>query len=150
MNSTYPIILEKFQQGEAVFRSFFKKTISLFFIIGLTITALGYLGIYFLESYQVLQRYFNGDFVNSLNILKILFLGLVVFFLSQPFSWLFVIKEKQKYLPIFYFFASVFNFSLNYFLIPIYGYYASGFITWISELLILIMLYFTAKHKNWI
>lgn len=150
MNSTYPLILEKYRKGEEIFKAFFKKTITLFFIVGIAITVLGYLGIYFLESFQILQKYFSGDFLNSINILKILFLGLIIFFLSQPFSWLFVIKEKQKYLPVFYFLAAVFNFSLNYLLIPVYGYYASSFITWISELLILIMLFTTAKYKKWV
>lgn len=150
MNSTYPLILEKYKLGEEAFKKFFQKTISLFFLTGIFITMLGFFGIYLLETFKILEYSFNGEFIDSINILKILFVGLVIFFLSQPFSWIFVVKEKQKYLPFFYFLAAILNLSLNYFLIPIYGYYASSFITWISELLILILLFSTAKSKNWI
>jgi len=150
MNSVYPILLEKYREGEKVFQDFFNKVLLSFFGVGILIMILGYLGIYLLDLYQILEIYFNGEFSSSLSILSILLMGLVIFFLSQPISWIFVIKEKQKFLPIFYFIASIFNTSLNYLLIPSYGYYASSYLTWGSELLILIMLFTTAKLKKWI
>ena len=150
MNSVYPILLEKYKEGEQVYRKFFNRTLLSFLGVGIFITLLSYLGIYFLERFKILEIYFNGEFSSSVSILSILFMGLFIFFLSQPLSWIFVIKEQQKFLPIYYFVAALFNFSLNYTLIPFYGFYASSFLTWISEFLILIMLYLTARLKRWI
>ena len=150
MNSVYPVLLEKYKEGEEIYHKFFKKTLQTFFGIGVLVTLLTYSGIFLLDYFKVLENNFNGEFSSSLNVLSILVIGLVVFFLSQPLSWVFVIKEKQRYLPIFYFIAAIFNFSINYLLIPIYGYYASSFLTWSSELLILLMLFVTARVKRWI
>lgn len=150
MNSVYPLLLEKYKLGEEIYLKFFKKTLLSFLGVGIILTIISYIAIYLLDVYRVLDIYFGGEFSSSLPVLSILCAGLVIFFLSQPISWIFVIKEKQKYLPIFYFVAAIFNTSMNYFLIPLYGFYASSFLTWVSELLILIMLFSTAKIKKWI
>jgi len=150
MNSVYPILLEKYREGEEIYKKFFKKTLISFLSVGLIITFLSYVAIYLLDYFKVLEIFFEGEFSSSLPVLSILCVGLAIFFISQPLSWVFVIKEKQKLLPVFYFIAAVFNTSMNYFLIPYYGFYASSFLTWGSELLILLMLFVTAKIKKWI
>ena len=86
MNSAYPLILEKYREDEEYFKNFFRKNLSMFFLTGVVMTILGYIGIFLLENFQVIETYFKGEFINSLSILRILFIGLFIFFLSQPFS----------------------------------------------------------------
>lgn len=150
MNSTYPLLLEKYQKSVEEFNDFFKKILSSFTKIGVLLTLLVIILVFLVENFNLISAYFNPEFVGSSQVLLSLSIGLVFFFISQPLAWLFVIKEKQKYLPLFYFVASVLNVSLNFYLIPIYGYFASAYLTWISELIILILLYFTAKLKKWL
>ncbi len=150
MNSLYPILLDRYQKGEMEFKKFFNKALAMFLSVGLLVTFLGYLGIFIIEKYQIVNTYFNQDFINSPDILRILLLGLVFFFLSQPLAWVFVVKEKQIILPLFYFLAAVLNLFLNFVFIPQFGYFASSYITWLTELIILILLFLTAKIKKWI
>jgi len=150
MNSAYPLLLEKFTQDTIKFKAFFKKTLNLFLVVGLILTIFTLTFSEFLKKYDIINTYFNSEFQGSPEILTILSIGLMVFFLSQPIAWVYVIYGKQKILPFVYLIASIFNVSMNYLLIPKYGYIASSYLTWSSELIILLILYFTARIKNWI
>ena len=150
MNSAYPLLLEKFNQDSLKFKAFFKKTLNLFLVVGLILTIFTLTFSEFLKKYEIINLYFNSEFQRSPEILSILSIGLIVFFLSQPIAWVYVIYGKQKLLPFVYLIASIFNVSMNYLLIPKYGYIASSYLTWSSELIILLILYFTARIKNWI
>ena len=88
------------------------------------------------------------EFDQSTEVLKILAVGLFIFFLTQPISYLIVTLDKQKYLPAIYLISAIFNVSANLIFIPKYSFYASAYITWISEGLIFLMLTFFAV-KSW-
>jgi O-antigen/teichoic acid export membrane protein len=150
MNSSYPLLLEKFNQDKVKFKAFFKKTLNLFLLVGFISTFFTLIFSEILKRFDIINIYFNSEFQRSPEILSILSFGLVFFFLSQPIAWIYVIYGKQKLLPLVYLIASIFNVSMNYLLIPKYGFIASAYLTWSSELIILLILYFTARIKNWI
>jgi O-antigen/teichoic acid export membrane protein len=87
----------------------------------------------------------GGDaFSQSVPVLRILISGLVVFYLTQPLSWLILTLGKQKYLPWVYLASAVFDIIANIIFIPLYSFYASAVITIISEGIILVLLFIAA------
>ena len=88
-------------------------------------------------------RLLGGDsFVQSVLVLRILVGGLVLFYVTQPISWLIVTLGGQKYLPVIYLISAIFNVSSNLVVIPFYSFYGSSVITLASEMIILILLTF--------
>lgn len=143
MNSTYPIYINKASQNKHNFKEFFKKSVFYILVVGVIYSLL-----LFILSPYIISIFGGAQFAKSNQVLKILSLGLPVFFLTQPFSYFLVTLEKQKYLPIIYFIGAFFNISANLIFIPKYGFFASAYITWISEALILTLLFF-ACLKEW-
>jgi len=149
MNSTYPLLLNSFNQGIGILRKNFLKTlfsmlgIGVFVTLGLTFLA------YFLLSPEIIKNFFSQEFIVSREIVLILFSGIFLFFLTQPLAWYLILIGKQKTLPIVYGISAIFNVTLNFIFIPQYSFYASSVITILTEFLILIMLgYFTLKNWN--
>jgi len=143
MNAVYPIYVKKLLAGINVFKAFFIKTTGALLIGGLVITVLGYV----LAPFMI--NILGGEqFVDSVKSLRILFAGISVFFLTAPLSYFILTLGKQKYLPVAYLFAGVFNVTLNLYLIPRYSYLASSYLTWLSELTILLILVFFAI-RSW-
>jgi len=92
-------------------------------------------------------KYLGGsDFVQSILVLRILMIGLFIYYLTQPVAWLIVTLGKQKYLPVIYLISAVFNLIMNYVFIQKFSFYASAVITHLSEFIILILLIITALH----
>ena len=148
MNAAYPLFLTKLSLGRDVFIKFFYKTLFLLAIAGIIITLLGYI-----FSPQMIKILGGESFNDSVYVLRVLFVGILVFFLSAPFSWFLVNLGKQKVLPFIYLTAAVFNIAGNVILIPKYSFIASAYLTWISEfiifiLLIIISMYFWKKTGN--
>lgn len=143
MNATYPIFVRKFKENREKFNEIFFKTVKYMLALGLTTSATLYL-----LAPLVVKILGGQEFVQSAGVLKILSMGLFIFFLTQPISYLIVTLDKQKYLPAIYLISAVFNVSANLVLIPKFSFYASAYITWVSEGLILLMLTFFAI-KSW-
>jgi O-antigen/teichoic acid export membrane protein len=143
MNATYPIFVKKFQEGQRELAVLFKKTLGYLLALGLIVSTTAYVA-----SPLVVRLLGGQEFDRSVEILKILSVGLFIFFLTQPVSYLIVTLDKQRYLPIIYLVSAIFNVSANLIFIPKYSFYASAYITWISEGLILIVLTFFAV-KSW-
>jgi len=143
MNSVYPVFVRHLVVGKKVFlRSFFKVQ-SVMLAIGILVS---FVTTFFAP--QIIKVLGGSAFNQSTQVLKILMLGMFIFYLTQPISWFIVTLNGQKYLPIIYLLSAVFNVSLNLYFIPKYSFYASSYITWLSELLILILLCVFA-HKVW-
>jgi O-antigen/teichoic acid export membrane protein len=143
MNATYPILVRKFKEGQNELALTFKKTLGYLFALGV-ITSIAL----YTTSPLVVRVLGGQEFTESIEVLRILSVGLFIFFLTQPISYLIVTLDKQKYLPAIYLTSAVFNVSANLFFIPKFSFYASAYITWISEGLILLMLTFFAV-KSW-
>jgi len=149
MNSIYPLMLRKCEEGTQSFSLFFKKILISMGLAGLLVSFISFTIVLSFVSPDLINSVFGKEFLDSKFILLILSGGLIFFFLTQPLSWYLVIKGKQKILPIIYLVASLFNITLNVFLIPIYGYFASSVITISSELLILcLLIYYASKYKE--
>jgi len=143
MNSVYPVFVHHLVVGKKALLSTFFKVLSVTFVIGILMS---FATAFFAP--QIIKVLGGTPFIQSSDVLKILMLGLVIFYLTQPVSWFIVTLNGQKYLPVVYLLSAVFNVSLNLYFIPKYSFYASSYITWLSELLILILLCVFA-HKVW-
>ena len=143
MNAAYPILVRHMMEGKIKLKNTFFKSITILAGMGISASILG-----IILAPLAVEILGGSQFSQSVEVLKILFLGLVVFYLTQPLSWLIVTLGRQKFLPYIYLVSAVFNVSANIYFIPRYSFYASSVITWISELLILFMLLFFT-HKAW-
>jgi O-antigen/teichoic acid export membrane protein len=143
MNATYPVFVARFNQGRADLKKTFLKIIKLTLGLGLTAS----IGLYLVAPFAV--HFLGGtEFIQSVSVLRILSVGLFLFFLTQPLAYLIITLDKQIYLPIIYLVGAIFNVTANLIFIPKYSFYASAYITWLSEALILVLLSFFAL-KAW-
>jgi O-antigen/teichoic acid export membrane protein len=135
MNAAYPVLVRHMQIGAHKLKNTFFRSITSLIFIGI---AASIIGIVFAEfAVGVLG---GPEFSQSAVSLRLLLIGLPVFYASQPVSWLIVTLDSQKYLPYAYLAGSVFNLAANYMYIPKYSFYASSTITWLSEIIILSLL----------
>ncbi len=148
MNSVFPVMVNKMNSGKKELKRIFYSSLGIMASLAVLISGAG-----ILLSKIIINILGGVDFVYSVTILKILLAGLIIYFLTQPISWLIVTLGFQKYLPFIYFISAVFNFTANVILIPRYSFFASSIITHASELLILLLLIYYAKKawrlKNW-
>lgn len=141
MNATYPVFVARFNQGHADLKKTFFKIIKLTLGLGLTAS----IGLYLVAPFAI-HLLGGAEFIQSVSVLRILSVGLFLFFLTQPLAYLIITLDKQRYLPIIYLIGAIFNVSANLLFIPKYSFYASAYITWFSEGLILLLLtYFASK-----
>ena len=143
MNASYPVFVTRLQQGQQDLNAVVLKTIKLTTLLGLaasiTLVVFAPLAIAVLGGAQ---------FSQSIQVLKILGMGLFLFYITQPLAYYLVTIEKQKVLPLVYIIGAVFNVTANVLFIPKYSFYASAYITWLSEGLILLLLGVFVV-KNW-
>ncbi|MBU1133240.1 flippase [Patescibacteria group bacterium] len=143
MNAMYPILVQKMTVGEGQLKATFTKVIKL--VVGLGLVS-GIIGVIFAP---VLINLIGGSqFYQSIDVLRILSSGIVIFYLTAPISWLIVTLGYQKFLPWVYVVSASFNMIANFIFIPKYSFYAASIITVVSELIILVLLIFTAR-KSW-
>jgi len=143
MNATYPVLVAHMAVGKEKLKGTFTRVMLFLVAAGLFCSTVGI----FLSKFAIELLGGNG-FELSVTVLRILMFGMVLYFLTQPISWLIVTLGKQKFLPWIYLISATFNVTANYIFIPKYSFYASAIITHLSELLILIMLSFAA-YKAW-
>lgn len=147
MNAAYPLFLSKLAISRAVFIKFFYKTVLILTLSGFVITLLGY---YFAPF--VISLLGGESFTDSIQVLRVLFVGIIIFFISAPFSWFIVNLGKQKVLPFIYLTAAIFNIGANVYFIPRYSFIASAYLTWLSELIIFSLLilvsYYLWRNTN--
>lgn len=135
MNAVYPIFVRHIQESRDKFLSTFYKTTGLLFLFGVIGAIVGYI-----LSPWIIYTLGDNEFSQSVSVLRLLLIGLPIFYVTQPISWLIVTLENQKVLPYIYLIAAVFNLVLNFVYIPKYSFYASSSLTWLSEILILVFL----------
>jgi len=135
VNSVYPIMVRHFKDGQKRLL----RTVKLSGLFLLSVSLLGLVLGYFLSPLMI--RVVAGpEFVESIRALRLLLLGLPIFYLSALFLWLLITLGKQRQIPFIYAVGALVNVVLNLVLIPRYSFYASAVITWASELLILALL----------
>ncbi len=141
MNAIYPVFVQKMGVGKDALRSIVVKSTTALGICGVL---LGFLGIIFADT--IINILGGSEFLRSGDVVKLLFFGLFIFYITQPLSWLIVTLDKQVYLPAIYLAAAVFNLAGNILFIPVYSFYASSVLTWLSEGLILVLLIIAARR----
>ncbi|MFH1899435.1 MAG: flippase [Patescibacteria group bacterium] len=143
MNAAYPILVRHMTEGQDRLKKTFSNILIVLLSSGLIV---GLLGILFAP---FATKILGGEaFSQSVLVLRILSLGLFIFYLTQPLSWLIVILDKQGKLPLIYFASAVFNFVTNLIYIPKYSFYATATTTILTEFFILVFLSLTA-YKFW-
>jgi len=143
MNSVYPVLVGHMAEGEERLKKTFNNTIRFLTASGVFVGLLG-VGL----SPIIINLLGGSEFSQSIGVLKILSVGLVVFYLTSPISWLIVTLGYQNKLPKIYFVSAVFNLVCNLIFIPKYSFYAASWITVFSELIVLLLLIVTAR-KSW-
>ena len=139
MNAIFPVYVKHLEENKNKFKQTFVKSIGALFVLGCLAMLIGIAFSAF--SIKLLG---GDDFTHSITALRLLLIGLPVFFVTQPLSWLLIVLNKQKTLPYIYLVSAVVNLILNIAYIPKYSFYASAVLTWVSELLVLaLLLYFS-------
>lgn len=129
-NSLYPILLIREKNSRIQIKNISLYTLLFFF--------LGALLIPFVWIFSPFLEFVKHDFVLSILPLRILSLGLPIFFATNILQWIFITKKKQTFLLYVYGISLVINVLLNIVFIPTYSYVASAIITGVSELFILL------------
>ena len=141
VNSIYPIMVRRFGEGQEKLKEMIKSSGLFLFAVSVLGSVVGYA----LAPWMI--RVVAGpEFVESVQALRLLLLGLPVFYLSALFLWLLITLGKQKQIPFIYAAGAIVNVVLNVILIPRYSFYGSAIITWISELLILGLLVYLSRR----
>jgi len=143
MNSVFPVLVRKMSEGKQQLQQIFVKTLVFLAFSGVLA---GILGVVLAP--VIISILGGAEFYPSILVLKILFAGVFLYFVTQPIAWLIVALDKQRFLPAIYLVSAVFNLSANLYFIPKYTFYASAFITHVSELIVLILL-IIAAGKAW-
>ena len=133
LNVGYPIMVRKKKEGlDSLFKFSKKLAVILlgFGVVGLV------LGLIFAP--WVVFVLGGESFNNSVLTIRILMIGLPLFFITPLLLWLAITLNKTKELLFIYAFAAVFNLVANLILIPSFGYNAAAVITLLTEAFILI------------
>lgn len=126
MNATYPILL-KTQHKKRVF------TTSLAFLFASSVCiAVAFWAL------APLVIYIKPEFIQSVDPLRILLIGLPVFFVSGLYMWYMISQNLLKQILIIHGVAMTVNIVANIIFVPTYGFMAAAWITIVSELLVLI------------
>lgn len=133
-NSIYPILLKDQKENKNLLEQKSRTISIILFILGGLIAILGWffapiiIGIF-------------GNYSESILTLRILLLGLPLFFVTAFFVWLIVVLNKEKTLPFVYGFATLLNLVINIVYIPKFGYNFAAWATLISEIVIFSLLF---------
>ena len=140
MNSVFPVMVNKMNKSIDDMKGLFIKSLKSLILVSILGSVLG-----IVFAPWIIEILGGVEFTQSILVLKILFAGLIFYYMTQPFAWLLVTLDSQKYLPLIYLISAVFNVLANWYFIPRYSFFASSVITAVSEFLILLMLVFTVQ-----
>ena len=142
MNSVYPVLLSHMEKGKDKLKKTFSNVMYFLLVSSLAIGIIGYL-----SSGFVIKVLGGSEFLQSVDVLRILSVGLVIFYLTSPLSWLIVTLGYQHKLPLIYISSAIFNLIANLIYIPKYSFYAASWITILSEVIVLVLLFLVAINS---
>lgn len=131
MNAVYPLLLQTQGGNPSGQRVIFMRSLqflllsSLVLVVGLWMAA-------------PLVTFVRPDFAASIAPLRVLILGLPIFFVSALFMWFIIAQKQQAVLVVIHGVAMLANIIGNIILIPSYGYMAAAWMTIGSEFFVLI------------
>ena len=138
MNSVYPELVEN-KEKPYVFRKLMYHSYVFLFLAACCFGLL-------LWWAAPLLGWFKADFYPSIDLLRLLVLGLPIFYLTSPLMWWFVLKNKQKQLAFLYGGSMIFNVVFNFLFIPTFGAKAAAIITGITEFVVLLLGFIYSKN----
>jgi O-antigen/teichoic acid export membrane protein len=147
MNVGYPIMVQKREESLDRLLTFSKR-------LGIVLLLIGFLGLVsgWIASPWIFTIPGLEKFSQSVPSLRILLVGLPLFFVTPLSLWLAISLRKEREMMFIYGFSAVFNFVTNLVFVPSFGYNAAAVITIVSEGLILLLsigvLYLSVKNKN--
>jgi O-antigen/teichoic acid export membrane protein len=136
MNAVYPVMLQATsnkQQGTGKRLRFILCNSAIFLFL---VSCLLSLVFWFAAPLLTIIR---SDFAQSIPPLRVLVLGLPIFYLSALVMWTLITLKKQMQLAVIYAAAMMLNIALNIFYVPSYGMLASAWITIGSEAFVLVL-----------
>ncbi len=131
MNAVYPLLLTHNSKKQGGQQKIFTRSLQFLFISSFVMA----LGIWISAP---LVTFVRPDFAEAQTPLRILILGLPVFFVSALFMWFLIARKQQKNLLIIHGLAMCGNILCNSIFIPRYGVTAAAWITIFSETFVLI------------
>lgn len=135
MNSSFPLMVRKLAVDRGQLKSIFIFLLGSLLGLSVAISSLGF----FLAPFIVSFFGANGDsFQGSVTVLRILLLGLPIFYVSALTLWTTIALRQQKKLIYIYGIAALCNVVLNLVFDPIYGIVAAATVTLLTELLVII------------
>ncbi|MFW6110016.1 MAG: flippase [Patescibacteria group bacterium] len=146
VSSVYPVLISRYKESKEKARFLFSKAFRILLMLSLVCFIFGEL-----FASLMIRVLAGGEFTAAVLPLRILFIGLPLFFSSSLLSHTVMVLDEQKKLPWIYGFATVVNVFLNFIFIPRYAYLAAAVITGVTELLIfvyLLRLVFRSKLFN--
>jgi len=135
MNAFFPIMVADHKEDWARFTRRLRKAI--LFLLGISVLGVG---IGLVLAPRIIRIIAGGGFDHSIVALRILLLGLPLFYLSSPLQWFLVTVGRERVLPLIYGAAAAVNIFLNLIFIPKFSYQASAVIVLAVEGLILALL----------
>ncbi|MEE9325992.1 MAG: oligosaccharide flippase family protein [Cocleimonas sp.] len=138
----YPRLLNMYQHNQTQLRSFFWQSTALVVAVVLTITFI----MYFLSDWILIA--FGDEYIIAKEALGLLLLAQLLRAASITFSFMFIIREKVKYLNIILVIAFISNIIFNVVLINLYGINGAALATLIANatlLLLVLVLFYTKK-----
>lgn len=134
MSAAYPVLLKKSSNLQELYRSY---RVIVLFLTAVGVLSLG--GIY-LFAPSIVSLLGGGEFHDSVLILRLLALGLPIFFVSSATQWFILAIRRERTLPIIYAIGATITVVSNLILIPRYSYLSPAILTWMVEYLILLMM----------
>ena len=131
MNAVYPLLLKTQDTRRGGNSIIFTRSLQ-FLLLSSIVLGIG------LWISAPLVTFVRSDFAPSIAPLRVLVLGLPIFFVSALFMWFIIAQKQQTVLLIIHGIAMVGNIIFNIVLIPAYGYMAASWVTIGAELFVLI------------
>lgn len=147
VNSAFPIMVTRRNLSLDALLAFSKKLGVGLLFLGFACLVIGM----FLAPFMV-NILGSGEFPQATITIRLLLVGLPIFFLTPLILWLLVILNRQKIVVFIFGLVTLFNISGNLVFVPRFGYNAAALVTILSELLILILmvgaLYISLKREK--
>lgn len=135
VNALFPILVRHDREGPDRVRATLKHSLTLMLSVSLLVVLIS-----FWLAPLAISVLADQPSPPSVGALRILVLGLPLFFASAVLMFFLISSGRERFLPWIYLVAAFFNIGLNLFYIPRYGLPAAAIITGLTELLILTLL----------
>ncbi len=130
VNFAYPFMLESHQKSREDFAGEVRRLSAALLGIGTIVSVVIWFSAPFILS-------FFGSYREAVVPLRVLTLGIPLFFVTPVLLWTAVTLNRELLLPFIYGFAALVNIVLNLIFIPRYGYNGAAWVTVICEVIIL-------------